>query len=309
MPALLDASAAANDRVLEHSLTYALIEIAAPEATRAGLSRQEAGTRRAALIALDQMKGGGLDPDAVAPLLASSEPALKETASWIAGRHPEWGGALAGFLRGRLEKAEGLNEAERAELRDQLARLAPSEAVQGLLADRVRQASASREERSIALQAMARAGLKSVPGSWAAALADVLAGDDAEAVRQAAATARALPTPKEGAEGLREALLRVGRSAEAPDDVRLEALAAVPGGLVEIAPEVFAFLLERLGPDRPVATRVLAADVLAGRRPDATSCSPWPTRCGPPGRWRSTACCRPSSGRPTSRSAASSSTP
>ena len=267
VPALLDASAAANDRVLEHSLTYALIEIAAPEATRDGLSRQETGARRAALIALDQMKGGGLDPDAVAPLLASSDPALKETASWIAGRHPEWGGALAGFLRGRLAKAEGLNEAERAELRDQLARLAPSEAVQGLLADRVRQASASREERSIALQAMARAGLKSVPGSWAPPWPTSWRSDDAEAVRQAAATARALPTPKEGAEGLREALLRVGRSATAPDDVRLEALAAVPGGLVEVAPEVFAFLLERLGPDRPVATRVLAADVLAKATP------------------------------------------
>ena len=264
VPALLDAAAAPNDRVLEHSLTYALIEIDAPEATRAGLTRGEAGTRRAALIALDQMKGGGLDPDAVAPLLASSVPALKETASWIAGRHPEWGGALAGFLRGRLEKAGDLSEAERAELRDQLARLAPSVAVQGLLADRVRRASASREERSIALQAMARAGLKSVPGSWADALAHVLAGDDAESVRLAAATVRALPTPKEGVEGLRAALLRVGRSATAPEDVRLEALAVVPGGLPETAPEVFAFLLERLRPDRSTATRVLAADVLAG---------------------------------------------
>ena len=50
------------------------------------------------------MEGGGLDPDAVAPELASSDPALKETASWIAGRHPEWGDALAGFLRERLAR-------------------------------------------------------------------------------------------------------------------------------------------------------------------------------------------------------------
>ena len=138
------------------------------------------------------------------------------------------------------------------------------EAIQGLLADRVRQASASRG-----------GALDRPPGDGpgrpeeasrargSAALADVLAGDDAEL--SARPRRRRVPcrSPKEGAEGLREALLRVGRSATAPDDVRLEALAAVPGGLAEVAPELFAFLLERLGPDRPVATRVLAADVLA----------------------------------------------
>ena len=37
VPALLDAAAAPNDRVLEHSLTYALIEIAAPPLRRGAL--------------------------------------------------------------------------------------------------------------------------------------------------------------------------------------------------------------------------------------------------------------------------------
>ena len=53
---------------------------------------------RTALVALDQMEGGRLDPAFVAGLLSSADPMLKETASWIVGRHREWAGALAGVL-------------------------------------------------------------------------------------------------------------------------------------------------------------------------------------------------------------------
>ncbi len=49
-------------RILEHSLIYALIEIADPAATRAGLASDNESIRHAALIALDQMPGGGSDP-------------------------------------------------------------------------------------------------------------------------------------------------------------------------------------------------------------------------------------------------------
>ena len=48
------------------------------------------------MVALDQMDGGGLDAKFVAVLLASDDPALKETSSWIVGRHPDWAGELAG---------------------------------------------------------------------------------------------------------------------------------------------------------------------------------------------------------------------
>ena len=50
-----------TDRFLEHSLTFALIEIADREGTAAGLAEQEPLIRRAALTALDQMDGGGLE--------------------------------------------------------------------------------------------------------------------------------------------------------------------------------------------------------------------------------------------------------
>ena len=69
--------------MLEHSLIFALIEIADREATAQGLRSENPHTRRAALIALDQMREGHLPPGEVTPLLVSSNPVLKETANWI----------------------------------------------------------------------------------------------------------------------------------------------------------------------------------------------------------------------------------
>ncbi len=103
VPDLVAASASPTDRVLEHSLTYAVIEINDSASTvAAGLQATASRSRRAALIALDQMDGGQLKPDELVPLLDSSDPVLKDTAWWIAARHSEWGSALVGFFKGRL---------------------------------------------------------------------------------------------------------------------------------------------------------------------------------------------------------------
>src|SRR5262249_44865824 len=92
--ALLAASAKPCDRVLEHSLIYALIEIGDVAGTSMGLNAGSAREKRAALIALDQMDDGHLKVETIAPLLASTDPLLRQTAVWISGHHPQWGGAL-----------------------------------------------------------------------------------------------------------------------------------------------------------------------------------------------------------------------
>jgi HEAT repeat protein len=135
VPELLKAlgELSAPDRTLEHSLTYALIEIGDPRGTAEGLRNAGSRTRRAALIALDQMNGGGLDPVHVAALLTASNPDLKETASWIIGRHPEWAGALAGCFRDRLIKGK-LTAVDQAEFERRLASFVAAPAIQSLLA-------------------------------------------------------------------------------------------------------------------------------------------------------------------------------
>src|SRR5207245_2477714 len=115
VPALLATVGEPADRALEHSLTYALIEIGDRDAVAAGLKSANVLARRAALTALDQMNGGKADVETVRAELTSADARMKETAWWIASRHSEWGGALAGFFRDRLTE-KGLSAGERDEL-------------------------------------------------------------------------------------------------------------------------------------------------------------------------------------------------
>jgi putative membrane-bound dehydrogenase-like protein len=251
-----------GDRALEHSLTYALIEIADPVGTAAGLTAKSPFTKRVALIALDQMEGGGLKPEAVTSLLSSPEPVLKQTASWIVGRHADWGGALAGLFRERLA-SPNLSDPDRAELQQQVTQLAGHAAVQELLTATSRNADAPKESRLLALRAMARAGLKEPPASWVSELPPILGGTDAALIREAVATARAWPAPKSGSSALAMALMSVARNTATPVEVRLDALAAVPGGLTVVEPGLFDLLRSNINPTKPVMARSAAAGVLA----------------------------------------------
>jgi putative membrane-bound dehydrogenase-like protein len=265
VPALLEAVGNPTDRALEHSLIYALIEIADRDSTAAGLESKNVRIKRAALIALDEMDGGRLQPQTVAAELQSPEPVLREAASWIVTRHPEWGGDLVFFLRDRLAAKE-LTAIERDELARQLARFARAAAVQELLAEWVPDAGRSKESRQIALRAMAQAGLKETPEAWFGSLTRALNGGDADVVREAVLTARALPAPKKPSGGFIEALAKIGGDGGVPVNVRLTALAAVPGGLAEVSPSLFELLRTRLDREEAVANRSLAADVLSRAR-------------------------------------------
>jgi putative membrane-bound dehydrogenase-like protein len=259
---LLEAAAEPADRFVEHSIIYALIEIGAAKETAAGLDSEHVRTRRAALIALDQMEGGNLQAEMAARELASPEPRMKAAAWWIAGRHPEWSAALTGILGERLA-AKNLSVPEGHELAGQLARLAANANIQDFLAQRLAKSEASEHERRIVLDAMRQSGLKKVPDSWTSALTDVLSREDAKLTKDAVAAARSLAiTPQQG-EKLTAELLHIGGNPKIPVEVRLQALAAVPGGLGGVSGEQFAFLRSHLDREQAVAARSLAADVLA----------------------------------------------
>ena len=223
VPELL--ASAPKDRILEHSATYALIEIADAAGTARGLQASSSQIQRMAMIALDQMSGSGLDAARITPLLASSDPVLKETASWIAGRHPEWGPRLAGFFRSRLED-KSLNPKDRDDLQQQLVRFTKNSDIQALLASTA-QGSGSKEARLSALRVISKAPLKAMPASWCDSVARVMAEGDTDLVQQAVLAARAVPVPKEETTKVNAGLLRVGRDARVPQEARLDALAAV----------------------------------------------------------------------------------
>jgi putative membrane-bound dehydrogenase-like protein len=274
VPELIEASASPADRVLEHSLTYALIEIGDPASTAAGLKAAASGSRRAALIALDQIDGGQVKPEGLIPLFTSSDQVLTQTAWWIAERHPEWGGALAGFFETRLA-ARDLGAAERDDVVQRLTRFAGAPAVQELLA-RTAATGPSTGARVTALRAMAASASSSIPAAtrvkelpdvWASALTRALTATDDEVTRQAVSVARALPAAKGASDALQNALLQVARDRARPADVRVDALSARPAGSALDA-DVFELLRTSLEPARPAELRTAAASVLQKARLD-----------------------------------------
>lgn len=261
VPDLLAVAGPGPDRMLEHSLTYALIEIGQRGPVEAAAGALPAAGTRAALVALDQMEGGGLEADDVLPLLDAPEPVLKDTAWWIARNHPEWGGDLAGYFERRLAGAPAPSELARLE--PLLAHFGHDPAVQALLADRAVPGRA-RDVRRMALRAIgaiARAGAKEIPQRLAPALAAALGSEDVEAARLAVAAARAIGRPP-GDAALRTALLDAARSAGHPLALRLEALAAAQEPSAPLERAHFDLALGGLAPGAPMSARGLAAAVL-----------------------------------------------
>lgn len=259
--ALLTASSRKNDRILEHSLIYALIEIADPKHTASGLNVENVFERRAALIALDQMDKGDLKAEAVAPLLGFRNVVLRKTAYWVALHHPEWGDALSTFF-GQQVLAE-LTDAERDELSEQLAQFAHSESIQDVMGMSLQASNFPSANRVAILRAMSMASLQKLPKSWDEPVKGCLEGQDKQVTHAAIATARALSQIKTNAPNFSEALLRIAHNQNHPDDLRLEALAALPNGLRSVESEMFAFLCANADPSKPVMPRSAAAAVLA----------------------------------------------
>jgi putative membrane-bound dehydrogenase-like protein len=248
VPGILQAASAGIDRVLEHSLAYALIEIGKPESFRTGLQAPHYKARKVALIALSQIPGA-LKVEEVAPFL-HGQAELRETAGWIAARHPEWGGTLAELFQYRVTRPE-FTPPEANLVTPVLARLASAPKIQELLADF--SVNATNQISLVGLRAMAEAGVKKAPEQWLNAVARAISSNDADVKKQAIATARTLK-PGKDAKSLNAALTDVASASENSSALRISAVRALPDGIT-LEERVFRLLLENVSPKAPVEVR------------------------------------------------------
>ena len=246
-------------RVLWHSLTYAVIEMTTSDDATARLA---SGTPSAAtLIALAHKGGNALKSETVIPLLWSRDPVLKQTASWIASHRPDWSAKLANQMYGELFQ-EITPQPDPVSFPVLLASLAKSPEMQETMTSLAADAKVPKHSRLIVLRGMAASGLKETPAKWLTAVTELLWHADSEIVRQAVATARTFTLPKQGHKEFTTALQDLGELSKEPADVRLDALATA-GGLSFVSPQLFAFLRANLDPAKPMFTRSAAATVLA----------------------------------------------
>lgn len=255
------APAGAAERIREHALIYALIEIGNAQQTRTGLNSTNPATIRAALVALDQMKNGGLQAADVIRHMSSPDAAMRATAAWIVNQHSDWGPELKSYFEQRMAKASDLSEADRAQDRQLLVSLANAPDIQTLLLTSLTDTS-NTAARQQSLAVMASSGLTATPASWLDALAETLTSADTETLPLAIAAAQNLPLPKDGHPGLRNALAKIAADADLENETRLNAIDAAGSGL-NLSDSTFALLTTTLSPDLPMNLRSIAANRLA----------------------------------------------
>ena len=255
------APAVAAERIREHALIYALIEIGDAKQTRSGLTSTNPATIRAALVALDQMKNGGLQAADVIRHMSSPDAALRATAAWIVNQHSDWGPELKSYFEQRLAKAADLTEVDREQDRQLLASLANAPDIQALLLATLTNKS-NKAGRQQSLAVMASSGLTATPASWLDALAETLTSADKATLPLAIAAAQNLPMPKEGHAGLRDALAKIAADSDLENETRLNAIDAAGSGL-NLSDSTFSLLTTTLSPDLPMNLRSIAANRLA----------------------------------------------
>ena len=254
-----------QDRAHEHSLEFAVMELRDPDRVRSFSRSDNVFVSSAAMIALDQMAGGSLKPEEVTSMLALESPEHRRAGSWIISHHPDWGGALAGYLKARMED---LSDSGQAEFQQQLAQFAQSPPIQSLLADTVGNSSKPKSVRSLALHAMGASRVKEMPREWAKVLASTL-NENGELTPAVVATVRALPSPEriggEPSELVTALAVVAAGAGQHPPELRLDAAAAL---LVSIQPEpeLFELIRTNLSPDQPVARRRAAVDAASKMR-------------------------------------------
>ncbi|MDB5308161.1 MAG: Cytochrome c [Gemmataceae bacterium] len=263
IPAIIGALAdESNDRVLDHSLTYALIEIADPKTTAEGLKNPSPRVRRAVLVALDQMPGGTLDAATVLAELGAKDAALRETAWWIAGRHPQWGDQLAGYFRDRLKLIEKMTPPEQDELTNRFVPFLKTDAVRKAVGDALAGTLDTSASRSI-LRGLARSGLKTFPEEWTGGVLLALFSGDDDTARDAIAVLRAVPPTGPGAADIIAKVSahrkRVGKPWPTELDYALRAVA--PAGAQLAVPDAGGVIADTHS-DRTGPVRAAAADLL-----------------------------------------------
>ena len=225
-------------RVLHHSLVYALMEIEKPDPLRTYLTSNTASVRQAALVAFDQGLRSTLTTKEFLPLLEDPDPAVRATAAWVAGGHPEWADEIVAHLRRQVRESESDEAVRHA---GELAlRLIASQAVQEFVSELIEDTE-SAALRDMGLEILGKSSLPKLPQPWSQSLARQIAAGDPSVSRQCVESLlRMSPDNKFGAE-LRRSLKALATNEEIPANVRVQA-----ASIVSPLPEVTQPLLDTL---------------------------------------------------------------
>ncbi|MFN0120987.1 MAG: HEAT repeat domain-containing protein, partial [Blastocatellia bacterium] len=251
--ALLAGAATARDRFIDHAITWSLIQLRDVKAMQTALGAAQPGTRRAALIALDQMDGSPLSRAQAIPHLEAADAELRRAALFVVSRHADWAAGVMDFLRARL-RAPQFNAAEAESLGEALLAFSGDAQAQQLIAATLNDPGLDNERRMFLLETIERAAVKEFPASWTESLGAQLKAADVNVRSRAIAVIRARRVTGQDA-----ALKQIAGNAAETTPLRVAALGALIAHGQKPDDGEFAFLLEALHTDREPDLRLAAA--------------------------------------------------
>lgn len=160
VPALLDAASGTNDRYAEHSIIHALIKLKSAAPLQIALTHQSPGTRRAAIVALDQMDGFKIQKETVIPFLESDNEGLVSTGVWVTSHHKDWGDVVVNFLT----KTDEDNDKEHT----LLSTFSADPLVQQFISKKLADSIVTIESKKTLLGIIAGSPVKKFPPTWTA---------------------------------------------------------------------------------------------------------------------------------------------
>lgn len=246
IPALLSEAGQEPDRVLEHSLIYALIEIAQAAPLQKALRQGNPDRKRAALIALDQMRPSPSTPDMVLAVANSGIPRLEETAAWLLGKHPEWAPQIADHLETRLDETSA---------QQLIQKLAPQPTIQQMIAEQL-----GGEHAQHLLLALTKSSISEPSPELLAALANHLNTQNGPLTLTVLAGLGAKPTALRHS-AMTQALDEIANRPSIPMEGRLQALALAAHK--KLTDPMAKIAIEGLGHQQALRTRSFAGRVLS----------------------------------------------
>ncbi len=258
--ALLAAAARATDRFLEHSITYALIELNTPAPEIAALSNPNLRIRKAALIALDQMDDSPLERAQIRPFLKHPNADLRKAALWVISHHRDWSGEVISFLEARL-RAPDFPASEREPTRDALQSFCADPGVQQMVAGVLGDERTPAHRQLFLLDTVNGCNLDKFPAVWTEQIGKLLESGSPLVRLRAANLVREQQITTVDAE-----LQKIAGDATAPADLRIAALASLVahGPLDDSGLQFLISRLKNTGID--AGLRIAAAQVIGNAK-------------------------------------------
>jgi putative membrane-bound dehydrogenase-like protein len=258
IPDLLAQLAQAHDRVFEHSLIYALIEIGSPDQVAAGLDSQNELVHLGALVALDQMKSESVGGEHLVRALRGDRESTRRKARWILGNRPDLGTALLPVLRSWLldPSESGLDSGELADL---FAKLSANPSVADLLGELLTDVNSTTDAKRLILGMMIRSDDPAAVDSWTTGIVALIQSRDTDLLNEATRAAAHLANDKIDRRSLLKELMRLSVDMSVNLKERLVAVGVLVKHLETLQNVQFTAMIDGLRLEQPVHVRSLAS--------------------------------------------------